>query len=158
MKTSNWENFLSGRHRRLSRLWQSFFAGWGLFFAIVLAASPFIFKNISWTIIDSVDFEGIQTNNLSMTNLVIRGIDKNGAPFSVAAKSALQKFAEPGVIYFTNLKAATERITAGKKIKDDITARTGRFLKDKIVLAGDVFVRSSDGRTASANEMEIDLR
>ena len=158
MRTSHWEYFLSGKHRQLSRLWQSFFAGWGLFFTIALAASPFVFKHISWTILEAVDFDGIQANNLSMTNLVIHGVDKKGAPFSIASKEALQKFAEPGVVYFARPNADTERVANGKKIKDHITANRGKLTKDRIVLDGDVSVRSSDGSSARANEMEIELQ
>jgi hypothetical protein len=160
MAARNWHFFISNRHRRLSRFWQSFFAGWGLLFTIILIASPFVFQNMTWAILDTVDMDSIQRNNLSMTNLKINGFDKRGEPFSVNVRSALQKFAEPDVIYFTEPSASTARDKEGRKVRDDITARAGRFLKNKqkIVLTGSVLIKSSDGTSASANEMEIELQ
>ncbi|MDR1071581.1 MAG: LPS export ABC transporter periplasmic protein LptC [Rickettsiales bacterium] len=160
MAVRNRHFFISNRHRRLSRFWQSFFAGWGLLFTIILIISPFVFKNMTWAILDAVDMESIRRNNLSMTNLKINGIDKNGDPFSMNVRTALQKFAEPDVIYFTEPTAEITRNAKSGKIRDDIAARSGRFLKDrrKIVLTDNVVVKSSDGTSATANEMEIELK
>ena len=158
MRTHNWQFFLSGRHRRLSRLWQSFFAGWGLLFTMILIVSPFVFKNITWAILEAVDMDSIQANNLSMTNLKIRGTNKKGEPFSVAAVAAVQKFAEPGVIYFTRPVADMQRVKNRQIIKDNISAETGKFVGDKIILTGGVKILSSDGTSAKTSEMEIDLK
>ena len=158
MKSSNWQFFISGRHRRLVRMWQALFAGWGLIFTIILGASPFVFKNMTWTILEAVDIDSVRANNLSMQNLAINGIDRAGSPFSVRAKEALQKFAEPGVLYFTRPVAVIERVANGKKIKDNIIADSGRWVKDRVVLDGNVLIKSSDGSSVVANEMVIDLK
>jgi hypothetical protein len=160
MKSSDWQFFLSGRHRRMSRLWQSFFAGWGLFFTMVLIASPFVFRNITWSLLDAVDTESLKQNNLSVTNVKLSGVAKDGEPFSVSAKSAFQRFSEPDVIRFTEPIADVARNSGGKKIRDKISAANGRMLKNehKIVLSGDVLVESSDGSSVRTRELEIDLK
>jgi LPS export ABC transporter protein LptC len=160
MNTSSWQFLISKRHTRLQRLWQSFFAGWGLFLTIILLASPFIFQNMTLVILDAIDMASIEQNNLSVKNLKLNGINKNGDPFSIRAQNALQKFNEPNATYFTNPIANLVRMKDGAKIHDKITAKTGKFLNDqqKIILSKNVKVDSSDGTTASANEMEIDLK
>ena len=158
MKSNDWHFFMSKRHRRLTRIWQSFFAGWGLFFTITLIASPFVFKNITWAILNSINMDSIQANNLFMTNLTIRGRNNKDEPFSVSAAQALQKFAEPGIIHFTKPVATTVRRKGAEEIQDRITAETGLFKSDRIILTGNVVIKSSDGSTAKTNEMEIGLR
>jgi LPS export ABC transporter protein LptC len=141
-------------------LWRSFFTGWGLFFTIILIASPFVFRNITWAVLDAVDMDSIQANNLSITNLNLNGTDKNGDSFSISAESALQRFSEPDVIRFIRPAASVARLKDGIKIRDNITADTGRFYKNsqKIILSGNVRVDSSDKTSAATNEMEIDLK
>ena len=159
MNPSNWQFFISRRHRRRNALWRSFFTGWGLFFTIVLVASPFVFKNITWAILDAVDMDTIRQNNLSVTNLSLAGTNKDGDPFSISARSAIQRFSDPDAIHFDRVVANVVRVRNKQKIRDKITADTGRFHKNarKVVLDGNVRVNSSDGTSASANEMEIDL-
>lgn len=160
MNPSRWQFFLSHRHRRRNALWRSFFTGWGLFFTIILAASPFVFRNITWAVLDAVDMDSIHADNLSMKNLRLAGANKAGDPFLVIARSAAQRFSEPDVIYFERPDADMVRLKNGQKIRDKITAARGRFLKGehKIILVGNVRVKSSDGTSANANEMEIDLK
>jgi len=159
MATTNWQLFLSGRHRRLTRLWQSFFAGWGLFFMIGLLISPFVFQNITWSILGGINLDSVQENNLSMQNLEIRGVNSNGEPFFISSTRAAQRFDEPEVIYFTRPRAIIQRQAPNDSgiIRDDITAHLGRYYSDKIILTGDVLVKSSDGSVIRANEMQIDL-
>ena len=151
---------VSRRHRIISRLWQSFFAGWGLLLTIVLIASPFVVQNIAWSVLDAIDVDSLRQNNLNVNNLILNGVDKNGEPFEVSAASAVQKYSDRDTIYFTSPVADVARIMNGRIIRDNITADSGRFLKDqhKIILTGNVRVKSDDGSTASAKEMEIDLR
>jgi len=157
MASSNWQFFLSGRHRRLTRLWQSFFAGWGLFFMIGLLISPFVFQNITWSILGGLNLDTVQENNLSMRNLEIRGVNAEGEPFFIAAREAAQKFAEPEVIQFTKPHAILQRQQGAEIITDNITSDTGRYYSDKIILIGNVLVESSDGSVVRAREMQIDL-
>jgi hypothetical protein len=160
MNGSGWQFLMSKRHIRRRRLWQSFFTGWGLFFTITLLSSPFIFKNITWAILDAIDISGIEQNNLSVTNLKLNGTDKNGDPFSIRATNALQKFSEPNATYLTNPVANTVRIKNGVKIRDKITAKRGKFLNDRqvMILSDNVRIKSSDGTSASANEIRINLK
>jgi len=157
MASSNWQFFLSGRHRRLTRLWQSFFAGWGLFFMIGLLISPFVFRNITWSILGGLNLDTVQENNLSMRNLQIRGVNAEGNPFFIASPMAAQKFAEPEVIQFTKPHAIVHRKNGADIITDDITSEIGRYYSDKIILIENVLIQSSDGSVVRAREMQIDL-
>jgi hypothetical protein len=151
---------MSKHHIRRGRIWQFFFTGWGLFCTIILLMSPFIFKNITWTILDSINMSSIEQNNLSITNLMLSGVNKDGDPFAIKASTALQKFDEPDATYFENPVATVVRVKNGAKVRDEITALRGKFLNDqqKIILSRNVRIKSSDGTTTTANEMEIDLK
>ena len=140
-------------------LWQSFFVGWGLLFTIVLIVSPFIVQNITWSLLDAIDMESIKQNNFDATNLRLSGTDKKGEPFLILSELALQKFSEPNVIHFVEPIAYITNEQDGEKIERRISARTGKFLQDlnRIILTTEVLVESSDGTTARANQMEIDL-
>jgi len=157
---SRWQFFMSGRHRRRGRIWQSLFTGWGLFFTIALLASPFVFQNMTWVILDAINLDSIQQNNMSMTNPKIFGTDKRGNPFSIRAAKAQQRFDDQDTFYFTEPFAEVVRIQKDKKITDKISARQGKFLigPQKIILSGGVSVKSSDGSGGQANEMEINLQ
>ena len=160
MKSTNWHFFLSNRHRRAAALWRYFFGGWGLFFLLILAAAPFVVRNIQWTIIDQIDRTSIRENTLNVKGLVINGRNRDGDLFSVAAKSAVQKYSEEDVIYFFQPTADIPQTKNGRKIRSVITASYGKFIKsaEKIILTENVRVKSSDGSTASGNAMEIDLK
>ncbi|MDR1027077.1 MAG: LPS export ABC transporter periplasmic protein LptC [Rickettsiales bacterium] len=160
MRTSNWHFFLSNRHRRSSALWRYFFGGWGLFFLTMLAAAPFVVRNIQWTILDQIDEISIRENTLNVKGLKIGGRNKDGELFSIAATSAVQKYSEDDIIYFFNPDADIPQTKNGKKIRSRITATYGKYFKEseKIILTENVRVKSSDGSTASGNAMEIDLK
>jgi LPS export ABC transporter protein LptC len=160
MQTSGWQFFVSRKHQRLSHLWQSFFAGWGLIFTITLAVSTLVFQNISWTILDIIDVGSIKQNNMTMTNLKINGTDKNGEPFSISSEKAFQKFSEQNIIYFESPAAEIVRVKGDQKIHDKITAKKGKLdnLKHRVTLNDSVKVRSSDGSSIETTEMEIDLK
>ena len=157
---NKWQYFISERHRRIQAMWRFFFAGWGLFFTLILAVSPFVFRNMAWSILDAVDIEALRQNNMSIANLKMNGTDKNGEPFAITTRAAFQKFSQPNIIYFEAPVAQVVRAQNGKKIKDKISAQMGKLLKNerRVVLSDDVRVESSDGTTARANEMEIDLK
>jgi hypothetical protein len=44
MKQDNRNFIIFSKHRRLTRLWQFFFTGWGLVMVAVLAAAPLLTK------------------------------------------------------------------------------------------------------------------
>lgn len=160
MRSEKRHFIISSRHKRVQTLWRTFFAGWGLLFTLILIVSPFVVRNMTWSILDAVDFESVRQNNMSLSNLKLFGTDKNGEPFSVFTHAAFQRFSEPDIIHFETPVANIVRIQNGKKIRDKITADKGRFLKNRqrIVLSNNVLVESDDGTTARANQMEIDLK
>ncbi|MDR1826090.1 MAG: LPS export ABC transporter periplasmic protein LptC [Rickettsiales bacterium] len=157
--TNKWQFFISKRHRRIQAWWRFFFAGWGLLFTLILVASPFVFKNMAWSILDIVDIDSIRQNNLSVTNFKMNGTDRNGNPFSLFTRAAFQRFSEPDVLYFEAPNANIVRPKNGKPVQENISAQMGKFFKktNKIILSDDVRVKSGDGTSARANEMEIEL-
>jgi hypothetical protein len=161
MTSSKWQFFISKRHRRIRGLWQTFFAGWGLLFTLILVASPFVFRNMAWSILETIDLDSMKKNNMAIQNLNMKGTDRNGRPFSLTTRSAFQRFSEPNVLYFEAPVVNTARVkNGGAVVRDNISAQMGKFYKDKslVVLSDDVRVISSDGTSARANEMEIELK
>ena len=80
----NKRNFIIfSKHRRLKRLWQFFFTGWGLVMIAALVAGSLFTKQLLWTPISAINMNDIVTNQFKMSNASFAGIDKDGKPFRV---------------------------------------------------------------------------
>ena len=147
------------KHRRLTRLWQFFFTGWGLVMVAVLAAAPFLTKEILWTPIRAVNMRDVITNQFKMTNASFSGTDKDGNPFQIHAISGHQEYGKPDIVFLEKPSGTITRTTAKGKIVDKVNASNGQFNhKEKILtLIGNVRINSSNGDKILTDKMVIKL-
>ena len=153
-------NFIiTGRHKRLQRLWQFFFTGWGLIIVTLLVAAPFFTHNLLWTPIKSVDMAGIETNQFRMENASFVGIDNKGQPFTIKAHAARQEYEHPYKIFMTSIHGTVIRVENGVKITDNISANRGVMDRERnlITLYGNVQVDSNNVDKVRTKEMVIRL-
>jgi hypothetical protein len=147
------------KHKRLTRLWQFFFTGWGLVMVAVLVAAPLFTKQILWTPITAINLKDVVHNQFKMTNAIFVGTDKNNNPFKITAVSGNQEFNKPDIVFLNKPSGIITRDTAKGKITDNVSATRGQFNhKEKTLkLTGNVRVNSSDGSKILTNEMVIKL-
>ena len=147
------------KHRRLTRLWQFFFTSWGLVMVAVLAAAPFLTKEILWTPIRAVNMRDVVTNQFKMTNASFSGTDKDGNPFQIHAISGHQEYGKPDIVFLEKPSGTITRTTAKGKIVDKVNASNGQFNhKEKILtLIGNVRINSSNGDKILTDKMVIKL-
>ena len=159
MKNSQRNFIIISKHKRLTRLWQFFFTGWGLVMVAVLAAAPFLTKQILWTPISAINMRDIVTNQIKMTNASFVGTDKDGNPFKINAQSGRKEYDKPDIIFLEKPFGTVTRTTNKTKTTDKISAQTGQFnLKTKeLSLRGHVRVDSSSGDKILTEEMVVQL-
>jgi len=159
MKQNNRNFIIMSKHKRLTRLWQFFFTGWGLVMVAVLVAASLFTKQILWTPITAINLKDIVHNQFKMTNATFVGTDKDNNPFKITAVSGNQEFNKPDIVFLTKPSGIITRNTQKGKITDNISAMHGQFNhKEKTLkLIGNVHVNSSDGSKILTNEMVIKL-
>ncbi len=147
------------KHRRLKRLWQFFFTGWGLVMVAALIAGSLFTRQLLWTPIAAINMTDIVSNQFKMSNAEFSGTDTNGEPFYIKAASGRQEYNQPNVILLEKVSGNTIRISDGKKIKDDIIADHGQYdrVKKTITLKGNVSVDSSNGDKIRTKELVVKL-
>jgi len=156
----NHRNFIIvSKHKRLTRLWQFFFTGWGLVMVAVLVAASLFTKQILWTPITAINMHDIATNQFKMTNAEFVGTDKDGNPFKIRAKTGYQEYGKNDIIFLEGPSGVITRTTNKGKITDRISATTGRFNhKEKVLnLYKNVRINSSNGDKILTDEMVIRL-
>ena len=159
MKHDQRHFIIISKHRRLTRLWQFFFTGWGLVMVAVLAAAPLLTKQILWTPITAINMRNIVTNQFTMTNANFAGVDKDGNPFKIHAESGHQEYGKPNIVFLDKPSGVITRNTDKGKVTDKITAKRGQFNhKEKVLtLNGNVRINSSNGDKILTDEMVIRL-
>lgn len=147
------------KHRRLKRLWQFFFTGWGLVMIVALIAGTLFSQQLLWTPISAINMTDIVSNQFKMSGASFAGTDQNGEPFKLRAATGRQEYDNPDTIFLTTVSGTTTRIQDGKKVIYDFTARNGEYnRKNKnIRLTGDVRVNISTGDKIFTDEMVIKL-
>ena len=147
------------KHKRLTRLWQFFFTGWGLVMVAVLVAASLFTKQILWTPITAVNMHDVATKQFKMTNAEFVGTDKNDQPFKIKAKTGYQEYGKNDIIFLEKPSGTVVRLTDKGKVTDVISAKSGRFNhKEKILtLYKDVRIDSSNGDKVLTDEMVIKL-
>ncbi len=147
------------KHRRLTRLWQFFFTGWGLVMVAALIAGALFSRQLLWTPISAINMTDIVTNQFKMSNASFYGTDTNGEPFQVRAQNGRQEYETPNIIFLDQVSGRVTRKTGGTKIVDDITAQRGEYDKNArtFKLLGDVHINSSNGDKLITNELVIKL-
>lgn len=101
----------------------------------------------------------IISNQFKMSNASFAGIDQNGEPFTINAKTGRQEYDKPNIIYMDTVSGTITRISDGKKIRDNIAANTGEYNRETkiITLRGNVRINSSNGDKVRTNELVIKL-
>lgn len=147
------------KHRRLKRLWQFFFTGWGLVMLVALIAGSLFTRELLWTPISAINMTDIVTNQFKMSNASFAGTDQNGEPFRIHAKTGRQEYDNPNIIYMDSVSGNATRIQDGERVKYDFVANTGEYNRQKknIRLIGDVRVYISNGDKIFTDEMVIKL-
>ncbi|MBE6457646.1 MAG: hypothetical protein E7011_02465 [Alphaproteobacteria bacterium] len=147
------------KHKRLKRLWQFFFTGWGLVMIAALVAGSLFTKQILWTPISAINMTDIVSNQFKMSGASFVGTDKNGNPFKIRAATGYQEYATPDIIFLDSVSGTVTRTTGGVKITDNISARHGQYNRanKQITLTGNVRVDSSNGDQVRTNELVIRL-
>lgn len=159
MQTSKRNFIIFSKHRRLMRLWQFFFTGWGLVMVAALVAGTLFSHQLLWTPISAINMTDIVTNQFKMTNASFAGIDKNGDPFKIHAVSGRQEYDKPDIIILDTVSGTITRRTDNQKITDNITANTGVYNRTNktITLHKNVIINSSNGDKLLTNELVIRL-
>lgn len=147
------------KHRRLKRLWQFFFTGWGLVMLVALIAGSLFTQELLWTPISAINMTDIVTNQFKMSNASFAGTDKNGEPFRLRAKTGRQEYDKPDIIYMDQVSGNATRIQDGQRLKYDFVANTGEYNQKQknIRLIGNVKIYISNGDQIFTDEMVIKL-
>ena len=147
------------KHRRLKRLWQFFFTGWGLVMVAALVAGSLFTKQILWSPISVINMSDIVTNQFKMSGASFVGTDKNGEPFKIRAKIGYQEYEKPDIIFMETISGTVSRTSNKKKIIDNITANHGQYNRANktITLIGNVHIDSSNGDKIITKELVIKL-
>ena len=147
------------KHRRLTRLWQFFFTGWGLVMVAALVAGALFTRQLIWTPISAINMTDIASNQFKMTNAAFAGVDQRGEPFRIRAASARQEYDTPDIIFMDRVVGRINRVSDGKRITDDVSGRRGEYNRanNTIRLIGNVHVNSSNGDKIITEELVIRL-
>lgn len=147
------------KHKRLTRLWQFFFTGWGLVMVAILVATPFLTKQILWTPIRAVNIRDVVTNQFKMTNASFSGTDKDGNPFKINAISGHQEYGKPDIVFLEKPSGIITRKTSKGKTTDKVSAISGQFnhKENILTLTGNVRINSSNGDKILTDKMVIRL-
>lgn len=159
MQTTNRNFIIFFKHRRLKRLWQFFFTGWGLVMVVALIAGALFSKQLLWSPISAINLNDITTNQFKMTGASFAGTDKNGNMFTIYAKTGRQEYERPDIILLDIVSGTITRTSEGTTITDKIAANSALFNKTKktITLMGNVAIDSSNGDRARTKELVIKL-
>jgi len=159
MQQNNRNLLIVSKHRRLTRLWQFFFTGWGLVMVAVLVAAPIFTKQILWTPITAINMKDMVSNQFKMTNAYFVGQDKDNNPFKIHAVSGHQTYAQPDIVYLEKPNGTITRTTSKGKVVQKISAKNGAYNHNTkvLTLTGHVRVDSSDGDKILTEEMVIEL-
>ena len=159
MNTDKRTFIIFSKHRRLKRLWQFFFTGWGLVMIAALVAGSLFTKQLLWTPISAINMNDIVANQFKMSNASFIGTDKNGEPFKIHAKIGYQEYENPDIVFMETVSGVINRTSGKEKITDNITANTGQYNNKKrtITLFGNVKIDSSNGDRVRTKELVIKL-
>ena len=137
MKSDHRNFIIFSKHKRLTRLWQLFFTGWGLVMVAVLVAASLFTKQILWTPITAINMRDVITNQFKMTNAEFVGTDKDGNPFKIKAQTGYQKYGKNDIVYLEKPSGVITRTTEKGKVTEGIghlvraAARSGEVKKWK---------------------------
>ena len=147
------------KHRRLKRLWQFFFTGWGLVMVAALIAGSLFTRQLLWTPISAINMTDIVTNQFKMSNASFSGTDENGEPFQIHAQSGRQEYDKPDIILLDTVSGTINTKSNGETVTNHITADAGEYNRTTrtITLINNVRLDASDGNKLRVNEWVIKL-
>ena len=147
------------KHRRLQRLWQFFFTGWGLVMVAALVAGVLFTHQLLWTPISAINMKDIATNQFKMTHASFSGVERDGNPFHIRAETARQEYDQPDIIYLDTIRGNITRKVDGKPERNDVSARMGQYniRAKRVTLIGNVRMESTTGDKIITDEMVIKL-
>ena len=123
MKQDRRNFIIISKHKRLMRLWQFFFTGWGFVMIVILVAASLFTKQILWTPITAINMHNIVSNQFTMTNASFTGTDKNNNPYKIHAVSGHKKYNNSDVIFLEKPSGTVTRLTDKGPRTDDLSAR-----------------------------------
>lgn len=146
-------------YRKIQRLWQFVFTGFGFICVSVLIIASFFTKQLFWSPISDFNLNNLQKYKFNMSKINFVGKDNNNLNFKIIAETGHQTYKNQSVIFLENIVANKDRFEKGRLINDKIVADTAVYnLKDKtIVLQGNVNLTSTDGNKVITEELVIKL-
>ncbi|MCQ2574703.1 MAG: LPS export ABC transporter periplasmic protein LptC [Alphaproteobacteria bacterium] len=159
MKREQRTFIIFSKHKRLTRLLQFLFTGWGVMMLAALAAGALFTKQIMWTPIPTINMQDVVTNQFKMTNATFSGIDKDGNPFKIKADAGRQEYQKPDIIFLTKVSGKITHVRENQKVTDNVKSQKGEFdrINKTITLIGDVHVDSSNGDKMITDELVVQL-
>lgn len=159
MNKSKRNFIILSRHKRWQRLWQFFFTGWGLVMITSLVAGALFTKQLLWSPISAINMSDVISNQFKMSGASFTGIDENGEPFKVTAKSGHQEYDNPNIIFLEGIAGFLTNIQDGKKTVHKFSAKRGEFNRAKktITLMENVRIKSDTGHEVQTNELVINI-
>lgn len=124
-----------------------------------LVAGALFTHQLIWTPISAINMADIATNQFKMTDASFSGVDHDGNPFNIHAKTARQEYDAPDTIFLDSVHGKITRLINGTPETSDISANHGRYdIKSKrVTLIGNVRVDSTTGDKALTDEMVLKL-
>ncbi len=124
-----------------------------------LVAGSLFTKQLLWTPISAINMTDIVSNQFKMSGASFSGIDKNGQPFKIKAKTGRQEYEKPDIVFLDIVSGTVTRESDGRRITDNISANQGQYNRTTktIKLLGNVRVDSSNGDKIRTEELVIKL-
>ena len=147
------------RHKRWQRLWQFFFTGWGLIMIAALVATSLFTKQLLWSPITAINITDVVSNQFKMSGASFSGIDSNGEPFKINARSGYQEYNKSDIIFLEGVSGNVTQIQDGKKTVHKYSSKKGEFNRTNktIKLIGNVRILSDTGNDIQTNELVIKI-
>jgi len=158
--TQNKRNFIIvNRHKRWQRLWQFFFTGWGLIMIAALVATSLFTKQLLWTPIAAINMTDVVSNQFKMSGAAFSGIDSNGEPFKIKAKSGYQEYNKSDIVFLEGVSGNVTQVQDGTKTVHKFSSNRGEFnrIEKTIKLIGNVQISSDTGHEVHTNELVIKI-
>ena len=159
MIKKNRSSIIFDKYKKLTKIWQFFFTGWGLLMVASLVAGALFTKQLAWTKISFIDINDIINNQLTVIDASFSGLDKNKEPFNIKFSKLYREHDKPDILFIENIKGSVVRFDKDKKISNKISATRGKYLikEKRIIFSGDVKVISDNGDKLFTKELIIKL-
>lgn len=126
--------------------------------AALVAASLFT-KQLLWSPIGAINITDVVSNQFKMSGASFFGLDSDGEPFQVNARSGYQEYNNPDLIFLDTVSGHVTKKQDGKKTVHKFSSKNGEFnrVTKTIKLIGDVRILSDNGNNIQTNELVIKI-